>query len=661
VNGPREAGVDAGRVSAGSETVPCPAAVMAQVVVALPVERVFSYAVPESLLGRIAPGQRVRVPFRGRPRTGIVVALASHPGPAPLAMLQDVIDPVPALTPSLVELGRRAAAETVSAWGEVLARALPPAARVTTPPAVLTAPPAAPPGAPPIGRVTVAHGSARDRLVEAWVARIRAAGQGILLLAPEIETARRWASRLEASLGAPPAVLTSAESPRRRWEAWWALRRGERRVALGTRVAAFAPVASLGAVIVVDEHDAGHKAPDVPRWHVRELALERARLEGADCLLVSATPSLESWVRAREGRAAIEALAGGPWPRVRRVDLRTGDGSPRLAPELVEAMRAAVAAGQPVLLLLNRLGYARALSCLECGAVRRCGACRVALAYHQRVRTLVCRLCGGSQPAASLCGRCRGRRLAPLGWGTERLEAEVRRLFPGVPVGRIDSEVGPAQAAAVREAYRGGRIAVLVGTQMAARLAVERPVAVAALVLADVTLAIPDFRAGERLFQQAWQLAETVGPGGGLWLQSFYPGHPALEAVALGVPEVFYEREWTERQALRYPPASRMARLVVDGPDAPRWRRSARPPSRAGARRSSSSGAPSCRRPWPGPSSRERRCAGSGCGGSSSTWIRSSSPDGHRAGIAPAPPAGWPRSPGRRVWGTMYNVGAKEA
>jgi primosomal protein N' (replication factor Y) len=223
-----------------------------------------------------------------------------------------------------------------------------------------------------------------------------------------------------------------------------------------------------------------------------------------------------------------------------------------------------------VLLVLNRVGYGRALACLECGAVRRCPACRVALVYHRNARTLGCRLCGTLRPAGSLCGRCRGRRLAPSGWGTERLEAEVRRLVPGVPVARYDGEVPPARADLVRQAYRAGRIPVLVGTQMALRLARERPVAVAALVLADVTLGVPDFRAGERLYQQAWHLAETVAPGGGVWLQSLYPEHAALEAVARRARDLFYEREWAERQALGYPPAGRMARLEIAGPGAAR-------------------------------------------------------------------------------------------
>jgi primosomal protein N' (replication factor Y) len=192
----------------------------------------------------------------------------------------------------------------------------------------------------------------------------------------------------------------------------------------------------------------------------------------------------------------------------------------------------------------------------------------MALLYHRETRTLACRLCGRRVPAASLCGRCRGRRLQLLGWGTERLEAEARQAFPETQVVRYDSTVVPDAAAAARTAIQSGAARVLVGTTMALRLAEEMPVAVAALVLADATLNLPDFRAAERTFQLAWRLGETVEAGGSLWLQSLMPDHPALLAVAEGEPERFYEAEWAERQELGYPPARRMARLLAEGRDA---------------------------------------------------------------------------------------------
>lgn len=551
-------GATAGLSPAVDRPAECP---VARVVVGLPVPRVFSYAIPPALAGRLAPGQRVRVPFRGRSREGVVVTLGTEPA-AGLETVETALDPVPALSPALLELARWAAEETVSAWGEAVARALPPAARVAAPVTLPPAPPTVPPGA-----VVVGYGAARARLVEAVAARAHAAG-GVLLLAPEIETARAWAARLERLSGEPVALLTSAETPRERWEAWWACRRGAVRLAVGTRAAAFAPVAPLGAAIVVDEHDPAHKAPDAPRWHARDLALRRVGLEGGSCLLASATPSVESWVRAHSGQATGEEAKGEGWPAVHRVDLRTVGPGACLTPALREAVRAALASGQSALLVVNRLGYGRALGCAECGAVRRCPTCRVALTYHLGTRALTCRLCGARQPARSLCGRCRGRRLAPLGWGTERLEADAATAFPEVRIGRYDGEVPPRRAAAVREAFRTGQVRVVVGTQMALRLLAESRVGLAALVLADATLNLPDFRAAERTFQLAWHLAEGVGPGGSLWLQSFYPDHPALEAVALGAREHFYRREWAERRELGYPPARRVARLLAAGREA---------------------------------------------------------------------------------------------
>jgi primosomal protein N' (replication factor Y) len=547
-----------------SEEGPGPAAV-ARVVVDLPVPRVFSYLIPPDLAGRLAPGQRVRVPFHGHPRAGVVVELAAEP-PAALRPVAGALDPVPALSPALLALTRWAAAETASAWGDAVARAIPPAAPSAAPPAL---PPERTPS--PAARPVIGYGPGRARLVEASVERAGDAGGGVLVLAPEIETARAWLPRLDRLATGGVALVTSDASPRERWATWWAFRQGHRRVALGTRAAAFWPVRGLAATIVLDEHEAAHKALDTPRWHARELALERSRLEGGACLLVSGTPSLESWARVRTGAAVAEEAKSDCWPEVHRVDLRTAPPSAGLlTPPLGEAVRATLDAGRSVVLVLNRLGYGRALGCAECGAVRRCARCRVALTYHLRGRLLACRLCGERQPASSQCGRCRGRRLQPLGWGTERLEVEARAAFPGARVARYDSTLSPPRAAAVREAFRGGVVRLVVGTSMAVRLCAEAPVGLAALVLADATLQVPDFRAAERTFQLAWHLAEAVAPGGSVWLQSFYPDHRALAAVAEGAREGFYEPEWAERQELGYPPARRMARLVLTGVEAAR-------------------------------------------------------------------------------------------
>lgn len=516
----------------------------------------------------MVPGQRVRVSFRGRLRPAVVVAVEPGAGPGTEALepLAALLDPVPAVTPAMLELARWAAAETASAWGEALFRALPPGIRSGAPSAL-----AAPPAARPPGRAELVTGRDRGDHVERRIGETLASGGGVLVLTPEIELARSWAARLETRLGEPATRVTSAASPRERWAAWWACRQGQARLAVGTRAAAWLPLAPLALAVVLDEEDPAHKAPDAPRWHARDLVLERVRREGGASLLASPAPSLESWVAARRQALAWAPGAHGAWPTVERVALGADHATEvSLSPGLRDAARQAIARGRSVLLVLNRLGFARTLACAECGAVRRCGRCRLALLYHRETRALACRLCGLRVPAASLCGRCRGRRLQPLGWGTERLEAEARQAFPEARVVRYDSTVALHDAETARTAFRSGAARVLVGTTMALRLAEETPVAVGALVLVDATLNLPDFRAAERTFQQAWRLAETVEADGSVWLQSFLPDHPALVAVARGEPERFYEPEWAERRELGYPPARRMARLLVEGGEAGR-------------------------------------------------------------------------------------------
>jgi primosomal protein N' (replication factor Y) len=369
--------------------------VIVQVVVGLPVPRVFSYAVPPELPAPLVAGQRVRVPFRGRNRIGVVVGLGGEDTPG-LTPLIGVLDPVPALTPTLLALTRWAAAETVSSWGEAIVRALPPGVRSGAPTGLA---PERPPE--PRGPVFLATGSGRAETVVAEVAQALERDAAVLVLAPEIETARAWADRLGSRLGAPVSLATSRAPSRRRWQTWWAARQGEVRIVVGTRAAAFVPANPLGLQVVLDEEDPAHKAPDAPRWHARDLAIERAGRDGGTCLLAAAAPSLESWVRVESGRAQARPAGGGPWPQVRRVDL-SGDPGCALSAGLRDEARAVLAGGRSVLLLLNRLGYGRVLACAECGAVRRCATCRVALTFHQAARALGCRLCGAIVPAPSV-------------------------------------------------------------------------------------------------------------------------------------------------------------------------------------------------------------------------------------------------------------------
>ena len=272
----------------------------------------------------------------------VAVEPGGGPGDETLEALAAVLDPVPALTPALLELSRWAAGETASAWGEAAFRALPPGIRSGAPAALAPLPPACPPG--PAELVT---GRDRGGRVERRIGETLATGGSVLVLAPEIELARAWAARLETRLGEPARLVTSAASPRERWAAWWACRQGQARLAIGTRTAAWLPLAPLGLAVVVDEEDPAHKSPDAPRWHARDLALERVRREGGASLLASPAPSLESWVAARSGALAWDPGARGAWPTVERVTLGAEEAAAAsLSPGLREAARAALARGR---------------------------------------------------------------------------------------------------------------------------------------------------------------------------------------------------------------------------------------------------------------------------------------------------------------------------
>jgi len=534
---------------------------IAQVVFDLPVERAFSYQVPAALAGRIGPGHRVLAPFRGRPRLGVVVGVTPTDDPA-LASLDRPRDPIPALSPVLLEVTRAVAREACAAWGQVVLRGLPPEARGGAPDGLPETSPA-PHG---IARARLVVGRERERLIEEGAAERLGAGRGVLVLAPEIQLAEAWARRLRARCGVEPVLLHGQVPPARRWEGWWALRQGRARLAVGTRSACLVPIPAPGLTVVVDEHDPAHKAPAAPRVHAREVARARVAREGGELLLTSAAPSLESWCRARAGEAELEEAKGDGWPSIERVDLRGAPRDRSLAPPLRAAIARTLGAGRQVLLLLNRLGFGTALRCRECGAVRRCPACRIALTYHREERCLHCRLCGSAEPARSLCPRCRGRRLEGVGWGTERVEAEARKAFPGAAVARLDGETARGRRGpAIRRAFQAGAIRLLVGTQMAARLLPHPEVGLCGVVSADVTLDLPDFRAGERTFQSLWGLAEALGPDASLWIQSYYPEHYALEAVARRHAEAFYETELAFRDELGLPPGRRLARLLVHG------------------------------------------------------------------------------------------------
>ncbi len=442
-------------------------------------------------------------------------------------------------------------------------------------------------------------GSGKTEVYLQLAARARARGRSVLMLVPEIALTHQLVTRAQERFGETVAVVHSGLAPGQRWDEWRRVARGEARVVVGTRSAVFAPLVDLGLVIVDEEHDAAYKQDEGLRYHGRDLAIVRAKLAGVPVVLGSATPSIESHRQALDGKyhrlCLPERVHGRPLPAVTIVDLRSPSGrpvrgapdaassaaktaphepdTPLFSPPLLTAMDETLARGEQTLLFLNRRGFASAMRCLACGEPAGCPSCSVSLTLHRRRAALLCHHCGYARSARDLgCAACGRGTLVALGLGTERVEAEIARLFPTARVGRLDRDttVRPGAHRRILEAWSGGTLDVLIGTQMVAKGHDVPGVTLVGVLLADVALSMPDFRAGERAFQLLTQVAGRAGRGalpGRVIVQTYRPTHHSLVAAAAHDYESFAPQELEYRRETEYPPFARLAVLRFEGPE----------------------------------------------------------------------------------------------
>lgn len=418
-------------------------------------------------------------------------------------------------------------------------------------------------------------GSGKTRVyVEATAAVIERGGRALVLV-PEIGLAAPSVARFRGWFGDQVALLHSALSDGERADAWRRIRDGRARVVVGARSALFAPLGRADLIVVDEEHEGAYKQDETPRYHARDTAVVRARLEGAVVVLGSATPSLETRVNAAEGKyrrlVLAERIARRPLPEVEIVDLREREAvAPGLSEPLVGALATALEAGDQALLFLNRRGFASFLQCVECGWVAECPNCRISLTYHRGRPRLLCHYCAHAEALPAVCPSCRGPELDTRGLGTEQIEAAVAGLFPAARIARMDLDTtGPKGShGRIYRAMQRRELDVLVGTQMVAKGFDLPGVALVGVVSADTALHFPDFRATERTFQLLVQVAGRAGRGerpGRVVLQSYLPGHHAIGTAAAHDYEGFWPREADARRGLGYPPATRLANVVVSG------------------------------------------------------------------------------------------------
>jgi primosomal protein N' (replication factor Y) (superfamily II helicase) len=430
------------------------------------------------------------------------------------------------------------------------------------------------------------HGVTGSGKTEVYIQALRqtlAQGRTGIVLVPEIALTPQTVRRFRAHFGDRIAVLHSRMSAGERFDAWRHLQGGRFQVAIGPRSAIFAPLSDVGLIVVDEEHEGSYKQFDpAPRYHARDVAVVRARLEGAVCVLGSATPSLESYLNAKRGkykllpmpvRVPVAGHEAAPLPEVRVVDL-TWERKVRrlrgaLSHPLREAIRERIERGEGTILLQNRRGYSPVLTCADCGFTPHCRDCAVSLTFHKTHRQLRCHYCGRAERLPPDCPACGGE-FERVGAGTQRVEEEMAEVFPGIRILRMDLDTTGRKDAhrKLLDAFGRGEADVLLGTQMVAKGLDFARVTLVGVVDADTGLLLPDFRAAERTFQLLMQVGGRAGRGdlaGEVYLQTRSPEHPAIRCATEHDFLAFLRHEMPERKALGYPPFGRMAGVEFKG------------------------------------------------------------------------------------------------
>jgi len=411
------------------------------------------------------------------------------------------------------------------------------------------------------------------------IEHVLALGKTVLVLLPEIALTTQVMNIFKSRFGGQVAVMHSALSSGERADEWMRIAEGEARIAMGARSAVFAPLSDIGLVIVDEEHEPGYKQDTAPRYHGREVAEWRARNAGAVVVLGSATPSVESYYRAETGEINLISMPtrvpGLSMPTVHVADLRQGyvAGAPRVFSDtLEELMRGRLVRGEQVILLQNRRAFSTFLLCRECGNVPNCPNCAVTLKYYSAAKQLRCHHCEHVETAPTLCPQCGGRKIGRFGIGTERVEEEVRKLFPEVRTVRMDSDTTARKGAhgLLLNAFREGEAQILIGTQMVAKGLDFPNVTLVGVISADTSLHLPDFRAAERTFQLVSQVAGRSGRGaqmGEVVVQTFDPDHYAIKYAVAHDYEGFFREEIEHRKELGYPPFGALVSLFSQDQD----------------------------------------------------------------------------------------------
>jgi primosomal protein N' (replication factor Y) (superfamily II helicase) len=560
----------------------------------LPLDRRFSYRNDPEKPASI--GCRVEADFGHRKAVGFAVGSGSvAPAGVEEAKIKRIrrrIDASPIFTPEQIELAKWMALTYYSSEGECLSGMLPGGRResdfpgsgldevdIEATPRVLSDEQiaalegifAAEGGSHYLFGVT---GSGKTEVFIQAASRVLASGRDVIYLVPEIALTAQVVEAVTSRFGKQAAIIHSGLTPSQKLGEWNRILSGEARVVVGARSAVFAPVKSLGLVIIDEEHENSYKSGSSPRYHARQVAMRRCANSKARLVMGSATPSVEAWSLMGEGKIArhplTKRLSGGAMPEVRVVSMKDEPGC--LSRELVSEIRAAKSAGRQTILFLNRRGFSYFFHCKSCGYELTCKHCSVSLTYHKERGRMVCHYCGYQAAPPDSCPSCGSLDVGYSGYGTEAIEEETARLFPDMSIGRLDTDSTRKKGELDRVLgdFRCGKIDILLGTQMVAKGLDIPGVRLVGVIMADTALNLPDFRASERAFSLIVQVAGRAGrhlPDGRVVVQTFRPENPAILLAARSDLPAFYAAELEQRRMAGFPPYSRLTRFVFRSKD----------------------------------------------------------------------------------------------
>ena len=418
-------------------------------------------------------------------------------------------------------------------------------------------------------------GSGKTEVYMQAIRRTLKEGRSVIILVPEIALTDQIIRRLIGRFGKQEiAVLHSRLTLRERYDEWNRLRSGEARIAIGARIGVFAPLPHIGLIIMDEEHESTYKSDQTPKYETVDVAAKRLMAENGVMILGSATPSVVSYQRAKEGIYELIEMNrrynATPLPEVELVDmreeLRAGNNG-IFSSRLYQEMQRSLSAGKQIILFLNRRGYATFISCRSCGEAMKCPECGISLVYHKRENALICHYCGKKFPVPRVCPACGSREIRFAGRGTEQIEELVKQAFPDHPSARLDLDTAKntREIRKLMTSFAKGRTEILIGTQLVAKGLDFRNVGLVGVLAADVSLNIPDYRSAERTFQLVTQVAGRAGRGeeqGRVIVQSYTPDNFALRAAARHDYEAFFREEILIRKLMQYPPFTDLIQVL---------------------------------------------------------------------------------------------------